>query len=65
MASKREPETREITCLSCGTINQFNVGIYIGGVKTIFCKECGKEIQLIYDRTMVGLELKRNKREET
>ena len=58
MASKREPETREINCPRCGTINQFQIGIYESGVKTIFCKECGKEIQLTYDRTLVGLELK-------
>ncbi len=59
MKSKREPETREINCPSCGTINQFQIGIYESGVKTFFCKECGEEIQLIYDRTLVGLELKR------
>ena len=60
MASKREPETREVTCLSCGTINQFQIGTYMGGVKTIFCKNCGAEIKMTYDRTLVGLELKRS-----
>ena len=58
MASKREPKIREVTCKSCGTINQVKIGIYASGIKTIFCKECGKEIQLTYERTLVGLELK-------
>ena len=62
MVSEREPETREVTCLSCGTINQFNIGKYMGGVKTIFCKECGEEIRMTYDITLVGLELKRGEK---
>ena len=60
MASKREPEIREVTCQSCGTINQVKIGTYMSGIMTTFCKECGEEIQLIYDRTLVGLELKRS-----
>ncbi len=59
MASEREPEIREVTCTECDTINQFEIGMYASGIKTIFCKECGKEIQLIYDRTPDGLDLKR------
>ena len=60
MASKREPEIREITCPKCGTINQVKIGKYASGIMTTFCKECGEEIGLIYDRTRVGLELKRS-----
>jgi len=59
LASEREPEIKEFTCTECDTINQFEIGKYASGIKTIFCKECRKEIQLIYDRTPVGLDLKR------
>ena len=59
MASKREPEIREINCPKCGTINQVKIGKYSSGIMTTFCKKCGEEIGLIYDRTPVGLELKR------
>ncbi len=62
VASEREPEIREVTCQRCGTINPVKIGMY--GTQTIFCKECGEEIKLIHDITLVGLELKRSKREE-
>ena len=58
MASEREPEIGKVTCTECDTVNQFEIGKYASGVKTIFCKECGKEIQLIYERTPDGLEMK-------
>ena len=61
MASKREPEIRELTCQNCGTINQVKIGM--SGTQTIFCKGCGEEIKLTSDMTLVGLELKRSKRE--
>jgi len=57
-ASEREPEIREVKCQNCGTINQVKIGGY--AVTTIFCKECGEEIKMIYDRTLVGLGLKRD-----
>jgi len=57
LASEREPEIREITCPRCDTINQVKIGM--SGTQTIFCKECGEEIHLIHDMTLVGLELKR------
>ena len=58
MALKREPENRDVTCTECGFINQIKIGIYASGIKTFFCKECGKEIQLIYEWTPDGLEMK-------
>jgi len=58
LASGMEPEIRDVTCQGCGAINQVKVGIYKRGIMTIFCKECGKEINLIYNRTLFGLELK-------
>ena len=57
MASKRESEIREVTCPRCGAINPVKIGM--SGTQTIFCKECGEEIHLIHDMTLVGLELKR------
>jgi len=59
VASGREPEIREVTCQGCGAINPVKVGKYASGIKTVFCKVCGEEIQLIYDRNPVGLKLKR------
>jgi len=64
LASEKKSGIREVTCPRCGFINQVNIGKYAGGVKTIFCKGCGEEIQLIYDRTLVGMELKRSRKEE-
>jgi len=65
LASKREPEIREITCPKCGTINQVKIGKYSSGIMTTFCKKCGEEIQLIYDRTLDSLELKHKRKEDT
>jgi len=62
LASEREPVIREITCQKCGTVNSVKIERY-ASTKTIFCKKCGEKIQLIYNRTLVGLELKRSKRE--
>ena len=59
MASEREPEIREVACQGCGAINTVKVGTYTSGIKTVFCKGCGEEIQLVYERTPAGLELKR------
>jgi hypothetical protein len=36
----------------------------MSGTQTIFCKGCGAEIKLVHDITLVGLELKRNQKEE-
>ena len=61
LASERESETREVTCPRCGTINPVKIGM--SGTQTIFCQGCGMEIKLTYDRTLVGLELKREEDE--
>ena len=58
LASGRDPEIREVTCRRCGVINPVKIGTYTSGIKTLFCKGCGEEVQLIYNRTPVGLELK-------
>ena len=63
MASERKPEIREVTCQRCGTINQAKV--IKSGTQTIFCKGCGEEIKLIYDRTLIGMELKRSKEKKS
>ena len=62
MTSERKSESREVTCQRCGTINTVKIGM--SGTQTIFCKGCGAEIKLVHDITLVGLELKRSKREE-
>jgi len=62
LASKRDPETRDVTCLNCGTINTVKIGM--SGTQTIFCKGCGDEIKLTSDLTLVGLELKRSKEKD-
>jgi len=36
----------------------------MAGTRTIFCKECGEEIRLVYDRTLMGMELKKRKIED-
>jgi len=59
LASEREPEMRDVICQGCGAINTVKVGKYARGIITIFCKGCGKEIQLNYDRNPVDLKLKR------
>ena len=58
MASERDPEIREVTCPRCGTVNPVRIGM--SGTQTIFCQGYGMEIKLIYDMTLVGLELKRD-----
>ena len=57
LVSEREPEIREVTCQRCGTLNPVRIGM--SGTQTIFCKECGEEMHLTHDMTLVGLELKR------
>jgi len=60
LASERESEIREVTCQRCGTLNPVKIGM--SGTQTIFCQGCGKEIKLIYDRILMGLELKKGTR---
>jgi len=56
-SSSKKSETREVKCPGCGTVNQ--VDFYgVGGTITIFCKECGEEIRLVFNRTAMGMELK-------
>jgi len=56
-SSSKKSETREVKCPGCGTVNTVDFH-GLSGTKTIFCKECGEEIRLVFDRTMMGLELK-------
>ena len=60
LASERDSEIREVNCPRCRTINQVRIGMF--GTQTIFCKGCGKEIKLVYDRTLMGMELKKGTR---
>ena len=62
MVSEKKSEIRKVACPRCGTINPVKIGT--SGTQTIFCKECGEEIKIIYDRTLVGMELKRSRKEE-
>jgi len=56
-ASSSKSETREVKCPRCGTVNQ--VDFYgVGGTITLFCKECGEEIRLVFERTVMGMGLK-------
>ena len=62
MSSERNSETRKISCPECGTVNQ--VDFYgAGGTITIFCKECGEKISLVFDRTIMGMDLKGRQKE--
>ena len=55
---------REVVCPECGTINSV-IFQELGGIITIFCKECGEEIRLVFDRTMMDMELKRSTQKTT
>ena len=55
---------REVVCPECGTINPV-IFQDIEGIITIFCKECGEEIRLVFDRTMMDMELKRSTQKTT
>ena len=57
-ASRRRAETREVKCPECGTINPVELHDLAGTI-TVFCKECGEEIHLVFDRTVMDMELKR------
>ena len=59
--SKEDSETREVKCSECGTINSVPI-LKIGGTKTIFCKGCGEEITLVFDKTVLGIERSRHTR---
>ena len=60
MASRK----REVVCPECGAANPV-IFQELGGTITIFCKECGEEIRLVFDRTMMDMELKRSTQETT
>ena len=44
-------------CPECGTINPV-IFQELGGTITIFCKKCGEKIHLVFDRTVMDMELK-------
>jgi len=58
LTSRMRAEKREVVCPECGTINPV-IFQKLGGTITIFCKTCGEEIHLVFDRTMIDMELKR------
>ena len=57
LSSRKKAETREVKCSECGTVNSVPI-LKIGGTKTIFCKGCGEEINLVFDKTVLGIERK-------
>jgi len=63
LASRRRAEKREVVCPECGTINPV-IFQELGGTITIFCKTCGEQIHLVFDRTMIDMELKRPTQKE-
>ena len=62
LTSVRKAEAKEVKCPECGTINSVKLREMAGTI-TIFCKECGKDIRLVFDRTLMEMELKRRARE--
>jgi len=63
LASRRRAEKREVVCPECGTINPV-IFQELGGTITLFCKKCGEEIRLVFDRTVMDMELKRPAQKE-
>ena len=57
LASRRRDEKREVVCPECGTINSV-IFHELGGTITFFCKKCGEKVHLVFDRTMMDMELK-------
>jgi transcription elongation factor Elf1 len=57
LASRRRAEKREVVCPDCGTINPV-IFQKLGGTITLFCKKCGEKIHLVFDRTIMDMELK-------
>jgi DNA-directed RNA polymerase subunit RPC12/RpoP len=63
LASRRRAEKREVVCPECGTINPV-IFQELGGTITLFCKKCGEKIHLVFDRTMMDMELKSPNQQE-
>ena len=63
LASRRRAEKREVVCPDCGTINPV-IFQKLGGTITLFCKKCGEKIHLVFDRTIMDMELKRPNQQE-
>ena len=63
LASRRRAEKREVVCPECRTINPV-IFQELGGTITIFCKKCGEQIHLVFDRTVMDMELKRPTQKE-
>jgi hypothetical protein len=63
LASRRRAERQEVVCPECRTINPV-IFQELGGTITIFCKKCGEEIHLVFDRTVMDMELKRPTQKE-
>jgi len=57
LVSRRGDEKREVVCPECGTINPV-IFQELGGTVTFFCKKCGGKIHLVFDRTVMDMELK-------
>ena len=49
---------KEVKCPQCDVINEIKL-LRSGGTITFFCKLCGAEIHLVFDRMILDMELKR------
>ena len=55
-------QIKEVECPQCNAINEIRLPMS-GGTMTFFCKSCSEEIHLVFDRTLMGMELKHRVRE--
>jgi len=53
---------REVKCPQCNAINKIKLRDS-SGTMTFFCKSCGEEIHLVFDRTLLDIELEHRVRE--
>ena len=50
---KNKNKLKEVVCLECNTIKLPT----LSGTVTFFCKNCGAEIYLVFDRMVLDMEL--------
>jgi transcription elongation factor Elf1 len=53
---KNKNKLKEVVCLECNTINTIKLPT-LSGTVTFFCKNCGAEIHLVFDRMVLDMEL--------
>lgn len=50
-------KVKEVKCPHCNVINEIKLPMSSGNM-TFFCRNCGEEIHLVFDRTVLELGLK-------